>query len=133
MKITRVVLLLALLCLGLAQETEEIVYDEAILEPLPDVPPPPVEEPKPVIIEEPSAPRRQFKLDWATLKQYQIEVLMVSVIFFYLLAYVRGKKANVKLMERFYRKVSGCLEANFAHIGFSKNSGEAPFNGESPS
>jgi hypothetical protein len=60
-------------------------------------------------------------------------VLAVLCILVYLLMYVRGKQANVQLMERFYRKVVRCLEANFAHVGFTKTSGEAPFNGESPS
>jgi hypothetical protein len=68
-------------------------------------------------------------LDVNTLKLYQYEVLGLAAVLFYLLAYIRGKKANVKLMEKFYRKVNQCLEANFAHIGFTKTSGEAPFNG----
>jgi hypothetical protein len=34
--------------------------------------------------------------------------------------YVRGKNSNLAIMERFYRKVDGLLEHNFAHIGFSK-------------
>ena len=64
---------------------------------------------------------------------FQYEVLGLIGVLLYMLAYIRGKKANVRLMEKFYRRVSQCLEANFAHIGFSKTSGEAPFNGESPS
>ena len=58
MKITRVVLLATLFCLLAAQETEDIVYDEAVLDPLPEVPPPQVEEPKPVISETPLPPKR---------------------------------------------------------------------------
>jgi len=67
--------------------------------------------------------------DINTLKLYQYEVLALAGVLIYLLLYIRGKKANVKLMERVYRKVNYCLEANFAHIGFTKTSGEAPFNG----
>ena len=64
-----------------------------------------------------------------TLMVYKHEMLGVLAVLVYLLIFMRGKRANVKLMERFYRKVDHCLEANFAHIGFSKTSGEAPFNG----
>lgn len=55
------------------------------------------------------------------------------MIFLYLIFYIRGKSANLSIMEKFYRRVDTFLENNFAHIGFSKESGEVPFNGESPS
>ena len=67
------------------------------------------------------------------LQRYRYELLGVSMIFFYLILYARGKRTNVEIMENFYRRVDGFLEDNFAHIGFSKKSGEIPFNGESAS
>lgn len=124
MKIQTIFAILILLSYSVhAQETEEIVYEEPTLDPLPTPPPEVIQEPEPVPIQEPKATRQPFKLDMKTLKLYQNEVLVVSLIFFYLLMYVRGKGANVRLMERFYRKVSGCLEANFSHVGFTKTSG----------
>lgn len=131
MKIATICLLL--ICIAVAQETEEIVYEEPTLEPLPTPPPREVPEPEPLSAPSVQKPREPFKLDMRTLKTYQNEALVIAAVFFYLIMYVRGKAANVKLMERFYRKLLGCLENNFAHIGFTKISGEAPFNGESPS
>lgn len=77
--------------------------------------------------------REPFKFDLPTLKRYRYELLGISFVFVYLILYVRGKNANLAIMEAFYRRVEPFLDSNFAHIGFSKQSGEVPFNGESPS
>ena len=103
------VVLVLLLTLSCSQEQEDIVYEEEQLDPLPPPPPeptPPIETPPPPPTQ---SPRSSFKFDMATLKSYQHEVLLLLGIFLYLLNYLRGKKANVRLMERFYRKVAHCL------------------------
>lgn len=100
------------LCLAASQEPEEIIYEEPTLDPLPTPPPEVILEapqPEPVESTPPPKPREPFRLDMKTLKTYQNEVLVIGLVFFYLMMYVRGKGNNVKLMERFYRKVSGCL------------------------
>ena len=128
MKILAIAFLL--LSLSLAQEVEDIVYEDEELEPLPTPPTPPPPSPEEIPGPEPIPPPQMrqpslppIKFDLATLKIYKNEVLAVLGIFLYLLMYIRGKRANVRLMERFYKKVANCLEANFCHVGFSKTSG----------
>lgn len=36
-------------------------------------------------------------------------------------------------METFYKRIRAYVDANFSHIGFTKNSGEDPFVAESAS
>lgn len=70
-----------------------------------------------------TAPRRQFKFDVETLKQYPYEMAAVFGIFVYLFLYRIGKNANIRVMESFYDQVKGYIDQNFSHIGFTKNSG----------
>ena len=101
--VNKAIIIALLLCLSLAQDIEEVVYEDEPLEPLP--PPPPMPEvapeqpaaaPVPPPSAYPSMPPLKFNL--ATLKIYQNEVLAVLAILVYLLAYMQGKRENVKLM-----------------------------------
>lgn len=49
--------------------------------------------------------RESFKMDLPTLKRYRYELLGISFVFIYLILYVRGKSANLAIMEAFYRRV----------------------------
>ena len=93
--VNKAIFIALLLCLSLAQDTDEVVYEDEPLEPLP--PPPPTPEvapeqaaPVPPPTAYPSMPPLKFNL--ATLKIYQNEVLAVLAILVYLLAYMQGKR-----------------------------------------
>lgn len=129
--ILNLVLLLTLAYVALSQD--DVVYEEEIIEIDQSVAPNLAQNITLSSQSVPPPPRQPFKLDLQTLQRFRNEVLGIGLIFFYFILYVRGKRANLEIMQKFYRKVDVFLQNNFAHIGFSKQSGQAPFNGESPS